>query len=71
MAAPLPPQYKPSAEKPLMRGIRAELVQALDESKSLFEVMLMMEGVVEEFEQVRGDININETLSIASWSTAN
>lgn len=45
-----------------MRGIRAELVQALDESKSLFEVMLMMEGVVEDLKQVRGDVNINETL---------
>lgn len=45
-----------------MRGFRAELVQALDESKSLFEVNLMMEGVVDDLKKVRGDVNINESL---------
>ena len=62
MAAPMPAQYSPSAEKPLMEGIRAKLVQALDENKSLFEIMLMMDDVVEDLEQVRGDVTIKKTL---------
>lgn len=62
MTAPIPPQYKPSAKKPLMKGLRAKLFQALDESKNLFEVMLIIEGVKEELEQVQGNVSINKTL---------
>ncbi|KAK7697687.1 hypothetical protein SLS64_013243 [Diaporthe eres] len=61
MAAQMPPQYTPSAEKPLMEGMRAKLVRALDENVSLFEIMLMMEDVVEDLSQVQG-VSIANTL---------
>lgn len=62
MAAQIPPQYTPSAEMPLMKGMRSKLVQALDENKSLFEIMLMMDGVVEDLKQVGGSVPIKATV---------
>lgn len=44
--------YVPTAEMPLMKGVRAALVQAvLDEKKSLFEVTLMLGDVVKDLEK--------------------
>lgn len=54
--------YVPTAEMPLMKGIRAELVQALDEKKSLFEVTLMLGDVVKDLGKVQWDIAIKKTI---------
>lgn len=53
MAAQMVAPWVPTAEMPLMKGIRAKLVQALDQDKSLFEVTLMMSDVVKDLEKVR------------------
>lgn len=45
-----------------MKGIRAELVQALDEKKSLFEVVLMLGDVVKDLQKVCGDVKLAKTL---------
>lgn len=58
----MPAQYSPSAEKPLIEGIRAKLVQALDENKSLFKIMLIIDNVVKDLKQVRRDVSIKKTV---------
>lgn len=45
-----------------MKGIRAELIQAMDQNKSLFEVTLMLGDVVKDLEKVQGDVSINKTV---------
>lgn len=55
-------QYVPTAEMPLMKGIRADLVQALDEKKSLFEVTLMLGDVVKDLEKVGTKVDIKATV---------
>lgn len=55
-------QYVPTAEMPLMKGIRADLVQALDEKKSLFEVTLMLGDVVKNLEKVGTEVGIKATV---------
>lgn len=55
-------QYTPTAEMPLMKGIRADLVQALDEKKSLFEVTLMLGDVVKDLEKVSTEVDIKMTV---------
>ncbi|KAJ0108282.1 uncharacterized protein J7T55_005259 [Diaporthe amygdali] len=62
MAAPVAVTYTPTAEMPLMKGIRAELVEALDKNESLFEVTLMLGDVVKDLERVRGKVSIGKTL---------
>lgn len=45
-----------------MKGIRADLVQALDEKKSLFEVTLMLGDVVKDLEKVGTEVGIKATV---------
>lgn len=63
MAAPMAATYMPTAQMPLMKGIRAELVQALDEDHSLFELSLMLGNeVVKDLEKVLGKVPIHKTM---------